>query len=115
MRWLIDEMFSASVAAELERRGHHARAVVSDLRGLTDDQVLETAVADGRVLVTENVVDFVALLEQRHGAGEASAPVVFVRKQRLPRDPHRLSRVLADRLDRWAEAHPEPLATAYWL
>lgn len=115
MRWLIDEMFPAETAAELGERGHDARAAGHDLRALTDEQLLDVAVAEERVLVTENVVDFVRLLQRRVADGGAVAAVVFVLKSSLPRDPPRLGRALAERLAAWADDHPEPFPTAYWL
>jgi len=114
VRWLIDEMFPAAVAAELEDRGHDARAVVHDLRGLTDGQLLDVAVAERRVLVTENVVDFARLLQDRRGEADVAA-VVFALKSGLPRDPARLARALAERLDTWTGDHRDPFPTAYWL
>ncbi|MEX0658223.1 MAG: DUF5615 family PIN-like protein [Egibacteraceae bacterium] len=114
MKWLIDEMFPAAVAAELEDRGHGARAAVHDLRGLTDAQLLDVAVAEGRVLVTENVVDFARLLQVRQGEAGVAA-VVLALKSGLPRDPARLARALAERLDAWARDHRDPFPTAYCL
>lgn len=108
-------MFPAGVATELRKRGHDARAAVQDLRALTDEQLLDAAIAEERVLVTENVVDFVGLLEDRLGHGGQLAPVVFVLKSALPRDAMQLSRALAGRLDAWAAEHAEPFPTAYWL
>lgn len=115
MRWLIDEMFPAEVAGELGQRGHDARAAVQCLRALTDAQLLDVAVVEGRVLVTENVVDFVGLLQGRVAADDDIAPVVFVLKANLPREPGRLARALAERLDVWAGDHPQPFPTAHWL
>lgn len=108
-------MLPAEVAVELGERGHEARAAVQDLRALTDEQLLDVAVAEGRVLVTENVVDFVELLHDRLSRGGDGVPVVFVVKSALPRDQMRLSPALAGRLVAWAEEHPEPFPTAYWL
>lgn len=108
-------MFPPGVSDELVSLGHDARAAARELRGLTDEQLLDTAVAEGRVLVTENVVDYVALLEARIAARGAVAPVVFVMKASLPAGPGRLSSTLAARLDAWSTDHPEPVPTAYWL
>ena len=108
-------MFPAEGAVELGKRGYDARAAVQDLRALTDEQLLDVAVAEERVLVTENVVDFVELLQDRLSRGGDVVPVVFVLKSALPRDALRLSRALAERLDAWADEHPEPFPTAYWL
>lgn len=100
---------------ELGKHGHDACAAVEDLRALTDEQLLDIAVAEGRVLVTENVVDFFGLLQDRLGHGGDVVPVVFVLKSALPRDAMRLSRALAERLDAWTGEHGEPFPTAYWL
>lgn len=115
MKWVIDEMFPAEVAAALQEREHDARAAVHDLRALTDAQLFDVAVAEGRVVATENVVDFVQLLQDRVAEGREVAPVVFAMKSNLPREPERLSRVLAERLDKWARHHPDPFPTAYRL
>jgi hypothetical protein len=115
VRWLIDEMLPAGVVQKLRDRGHDAKAAVEELRGLTDMQLFEVAVEERRVLVTENVVDFVALLEQRLASGGAGAPVVFVLKRALPRDAGRLAESLAARLHGWAGSHPDPFPSAYWL
>lgn len=115
MRWLVDEMFPADVSDRLDELGHDARAAVRDLRGLDGAAVLDVAVAEGRVLVTENVVDYVALLEYRIASGGSVATVVFALKSDLLRDPGALGADLARRLDVWAREHPEPFATAYWL
>jgi hypothetical protein len=106
-------MFPAEVAVELGKRGHDARAAVQDLRALTDEQLLDVAVAEECVLVTENVIDFVGLLQGRLGHGGDVVPVVFALKSALPRDAMRLSRALAERLDAWADEHSEPFPTAY--
>jgi hypothetical protein len=114
VRWLIDEMFPAEVATELAGRGHDARAAVHGLRGWTDEQLLELA-WPRLVLWSPRVVDFVRLLQDRTATGGAVTPVVFVLKSNLPRDPARLGRTLADRLDAWTDDHPDPFPTAYWL
>jgi predicted nuclease of predicted toxin-antitoxin system len=115
VRWLIDEILPPDTAAELNRRGHDATSVAGlGLAGQPDPAVFDRAVAEGRVVVTENVADFAALLDQRLRNDEPATPVVFVRKGDLPRRgalPHRL----AERLHTWAEANPEPYLGPHWL
>lgn len=53
------------------------------------------------MVVTANVIDFVALLEDRVAAGHDTAAVVFARKASLPRGPGALSSRPAARLDDW--------------
>jgi hypothetical protein len=108
-------MFSADVATGLAKLDHDARAVTAELRGLTDAQLFDIAVAEDRVAVTENMLDFVALLEERIAAGQETTPVVFALKARLPTGAGRSAARLVQRLHTWAERHPEPFPTAYWL
>ncbi len=59
MRLLLDEMLSPVIAQQLRERGHDVIAVKgSEHEGLSDPDVLELARAEGRALVTNNLVDF---------------------------------------------------------
>lgn len=60
MRLLLDEMLSPIVAAGLRRRGLDVVAIVEEpgLAGLDDGRVLAVAIAERRVLVTNNARDF---------------------------------------------------------
>lgn len=114
MRWLLDEMLPKATAEELERLGHDAVSVIDvGLAGADDSAVFDHAVAEKRIVVTENFADFATLLEQHQHAEEATVPVVFVRKADLPSrgalPPH-----LAKHLDRWAEDNPEPYDGVHW-
>ena len=115
MRWLIDEMLPPETAAELNRRAHDATSVADlGLAGQPDPVIFDRAVAERRIVVTENIGDFAVLLDQRLRTNEPAVPVVFVRKGDLPRRgalPNRL----AERLDRWAEANPDPYLGPHWL
>jgi predicted nuclease of predicted toxin-antitoxin system len=115
VRWLIDEMLPPDTATELNRRGHDGTSVASlGLAGQADPVVFDRVVAEGRVVVTENIADFAALLDQRLRNDEPAVPVVFVRKADLPRRgalPHHL----AERLHTWAEANPDPYLGPHWL
>jgi hypothetical protein len=101
-------MLPPGTAEGLNQRGHDAvPAGDLDLAGQPDPVVFDRAVAEGRILVTENVADFAVLLDQRLRHDQPVVPVVFVRKADLPGRgalPHHL----AVRLDRWAEANPDP-------
>lgn len=115
MKWLIDEMFPVDVSDRLDDLGHDARSVTTELRGRSDDEVFEVAARQGRTLVTENVVDFTVLLQRRIPSGGDAIAVVFVSKASLPRTAGALSAALASRLATWADEHPDPVPTAYWL
>ncbi|HET6950527.1 MAG TPA: DUF5615 family PIN-like protein [Acidimicrobiales bacterium] len=116
MRFLIDEMFGAETARLVTKARHDAVHVRErGLNGSTDAQVLAYAVAEDRVVVTENAVDFVPLLDERAAAGAALVPVVIVLKRTLPRAAAAMHRDLADRVVRWARAEPEPYRHVHWL
>ena len=107
-------MLPPDVAVELNSRGHDAAHVNGvGLAGQPDLIVFDAAVAEARIVVTENVADHAALADQRLRDGQPCVPVVFVRKSELPRRgalaPH-----LADRLDRWAQANPDPYLGTHW-
>jgi predicted nuclease of predicted toxin-antitoxin system len=114
VRWLIDEMLPPATAAELNDRGHDA-VHVNDLglAGHPDPIVFDTAVAQQRIVVTENFADYALLLDQRLRSNEPCVPVVFVRKADLPRRGALATR-LAARLDTWARSHPDPYLGPHW-
>ena len=114
MRWLLDEMLSPALARALDDLGHDARTVrEAGLAGTPDPDVLDAAVREQRVLVTENVADLARLLADRLAAGDACGPVVFVRRATGGRRTSWSD--LARRLDAWAEADPEPYVGPHWL
>jgi len=116
VRFLIDEMFSPAVARHLTDLGHDARHVRHvGLAGCPDDEVFDRATAEDRVVVTENAVDFVALLDAATSAGLVTAPVVLALKRTLPAGAGSMAHELAKRLARWADTHPDPYRHVHWL
>lgn len=115
MRWLLDAMLPPTAADELHRLGHDAVSVLRIEMATADDaKVFDHALGDDRVLVTENFADFAALLVDLQNRGERSTPIVFVRRDHLPRRGA-LAVHLARRLDAWSRANPEPFVGLYWL
>ncbi|MBX3269122.1 MAG: DUF5615 family PIN-like protein [Sandaracinaceae bacterium] len=108
-------MWPPATSEKLVELGHDALCVEdAGLAGADDEVVYEHAVAQRRVVVTENFGDFSLLLERRLAAAQPSAPVVFVREASFPRRG-RLADHLARALDAWAAEHPEPYVGAYWV
>jgi len=62
-RFLLDEMLTGVIGDQLEATGHDCTAIHRDpeLRSLADEQVLELATAQQRILITRNIDDFVHL------------------------------------------------------
>lgn len=107
-------MLPRRAAHELAARGHDALSVYdAGLAGFPDDEVFDYAVAERRIIVTENVADYATLLEQRLSRDQPCTPVVFVRKASIPRRGA-LAVHLAARLDRWARANPDPYVGPHW-
>lgn len=116
MRFLIDEMFSPQVADRLRDTGHDAVHVEDvTLTGAEDAHVLAYAADAQRVVVTENVADFVPLLDQRTALGLSVTPVVVALKRSLPSGAGALVYHLTQRLNWWAEKNPTPYRHVHWL
>jgi predicted nuclease of predicted toxin-antitoxin system len=114
VRWLIDEMLPPAIATELDTLGHDARSARDmHLTETADETIFDMAVAELRVIVTENFSDFARLVEQRHARELPCVPVVFVRKRDFPRRGA-LAVHLARHLHRWAEANPDPYPGVHW-
>jgi hypothetical protein len=98
--FLIDEMFPAAAAEILRTKYGYDAVQVGDvgLRAADDAQVATAARAEGRAVVTENVVDF---------AAERDLVLVFVLKKNLPAGRAQAA-ALGRILDRWARDHPDP-------
>lgn len=116
MKFLVDEMFSPTVARLLREAGHDAESVLElGLAGSEDSQVLDRAARQGQVLVTENAVDFVPLLDERTAANQPVTAVLIVLKRTLPREAGALGHRLAQRLIEWAGRQSEPYPHVHWL
>lgn len=114
MKWMIDEMLPPAVAGELNALGHDALSVVvAGLAGTDDEALYAEAVAQGRIVVTENTSDFAALVAQRLANDQPCVPVVMVRKADHPRRGG-LAHHLALNLHRWAADNPDPYPGPHW-
>jgi hypothetical protein len=103
---LLDEMFSPAIAAELTRRGIECRAVAADplLRAHEDLAVLEAALSEGRVLVTNNVPDFESLRRAWNAAGRTIPGLIYTHDGAFPRTKSFAGK-LSDALESAARAH----------
>jgi predicted nuclease of predicted toxin-antitoxin system len=114
VRWLLDEMLPPLAAAELVSKGHDAVSVIDlGMAGVEDTDIFDRAVLENRVLVTENFGDFAMLVAQRLSREERCVPVVFVRRENLPKRGA-LAVQLALLLDRWATVNREPYVGIHW-
>lgn len=97
-------MLPPGVAEDLLAKGHEAVTPEGlGAQDLSDEQLVDIATAEGRVIVTENASDFV----------HVSTCSVLVRKTWWPAAALR-SQVSAA-LERWAADNPEPGNWPHWL
>lgn len=87
MKLLLDVHHSPKVAEQLRRHGYDVVAAAEDARlsRLADEDLLRTATADDRVLVTENVKDFDRIVRSWASTGERHGGVVFTSPNRFQR------------------------------
>lgn len=111
MKLLLDAQLSHLIAEELERRHHDVDAVTSraDIPDNTpDDQVLALAANEDRVVVTNNIKDFVPLAAQRINNGSGHAGLILIAAT-VPRTKASAG-PLADALEQKIHEYPNGLA-----
>jgi predicted nuclease of predicted toxin-antitoxin system len=70
LKLLLDEMYPPALAASLRAAGIEAVSIIElGMAGTAEPAVFAYAVTDARVVVTENVADFVAIAAQHSTTG----------------------------------------------
>jgi hypothetical protein len=116
-RLLLDEHFSPEIARQLRSRGHDVVAAREriELHGVSDRELLGIATDEGRVLVTENVIDFVELHRQSVLTGVSHAGLVFTSPRQFPRTRRAIGK-LVRALDAWlTEEAGDRAGQTWWL
>lgn len=95
-RLLLDEMFAPRIAELLRQRSVDCRAVSAEpeLRALDDPDVLQAALADDRVLVTENVGDFELLRRRLVAEHQPSPLIIYTSNRAFPRNCQFTNRIV---------------------
>ncbi|HEY3017631.1 MAG TPA: DUF5615 family PIN-like protein [Gaiellaceae bacterium] len=104
MRLLLDHHLSPRrVAASLSEAGHDVLALAAEpaTEGMDDDQVLELAIAEGRILVTRNAWDFTPRLRARAEGGRPHAGAILI----WTLGHHEFAAIVAG-IERCLEAYP---------
>ena len=106
MRFLLDAHLSGpNVGRRLEEDGHDVRALDQEvaLERLGDDRVLALAAEEERILLTQDVHDFPAILREWAGAQRSHAGVILVYGI-----DHSEFELIIRGILRWLELYPEP-------
>lgn len=87
MKLVLDEMHAPIIADRLNDESFDVFAVAAqpELRGMPDGDLLTHATTQGRVLITENVTDFMPLATQWAGEGKPHPGLIFTNPRRSNR------------------------------
>lgn len=87
LKLLLDEMHSPIIAAALAEAGWDVIAVSAEpsLRSASDAELLDHAATVGRVLVTENIRDYMPLVKGRAVEGETRPGLILTNPKRFNR------------------------------
>lgn len=102
----LDEHYSVQIAQELRRRNRDVIAVKerADLIGLPDTELWAVMQAEARALLTENVADFMPLVQQTAAAGDQHWGIVFSSPRSMPRGSRTIG-LFVERLDELLQLH----------
>ena len=116
LRLLLDEHFSPEIARQLRSRGHDVVAARErgELHGLSDRELLAVANAEHRVILTENVADFVELHGQSVLTGEPHGGIVFTSPRGYPRTGRAIGKLIRA-LDALLADAPDITGQTWWL
>ncbi len=94
---MLDEMFSPQIGELLRQDGIDCVSVAADrlLCAQDDATVLAAALEQGRVLVTNNVIDFEPLRRNRIALGQAVPPLIYTDDSTFPRNRHYIGHLAA--------------------
>jgi predicted nuclease of predicted toxin-antitoxin system len=96
LKLLLDEMYPPALAEALRAGGIDACTVAeAGLAGRSDLDVMATAVAEGYVLLTENVADFVRIATDHLSTGGHRPGVLVALSSRFSRRPRGLNAIAA--------------------
>jgi len=106
VRLALDYHYSPLIAEQLRDRGHDVIAARdAGWQAEDDEPLLELCGADRRVLLTNNVADFVVIARRWHAGGLSHHGLVFTSDARLPRTRETIGRYV-DAIDVLMREHP---------
>jgi uncharacterized protein with PIN domain len=113
---LLDEQLSVEIAQELRRRGLDVEAVTErpDLIKASDERLVEVAMQEDRVVVTNNIRHFRPIAAQRLAQGKQHAGLILLPSSRARN--RNATGALADAIEAVMRAHPKGIPGAeHWI
>ena len=97
MRLLLDEHLPPRIAVQLRLQGHDVVAVVErpDLHRSADETLWATARTERRMIVTQDVGDFMRLASQDAAIGKPHPGLVLIHHRRFSRGNRHIGRLMA--------------------
>jgi uncharacterized protein with PIN domain len=96
LKLLLDEMYSPALARELRAAGLDVDTVAElGLAGGSDPEVFSAALAQDRVVLSENVADFARIFAEHLAAGRHHPGVLIALSSRFSRRPAGLGAIVA--------------------
>lgn len=105
-------MYSPEIAKALRDRGHDVLAAQEGTRGLrnlSDEDLLQAAVADRRALLTENIGDLAPIAHEWLAIGRDHYGVLFTSPKSMPRTDEAIGLYVRS-LDEFMRSHPDEAA-----
>jgi predicted nuclease of predicted toxin-antitoxin system len=117
LKLLLDEMFSAAIAETLRARGRDVIAAQesAELRHRSDEELLEIATRQDRILATENVADVLTIDAAWRAVERAHAGIVLTSNRRFSRHDRRYVGRLVAALDGFMAGTPHEAGFVRWL
>jgi hypothetical protein len=112
-------MYPVTVAEQLRARGHDVSAVTErpELRSLPDAEIFAVAQRERRTVVTENIGDYVSMVDGADQRGEGHFGLVLIDPAKYARGQRRTIGRMVTELDRLLGQHAGDQATSlrHWL
>jgi predicted nuclease of predicted toxin-antitoxin system len=117
VKLLIDEMWSHVVAEQLRQRGYDVESVLESLllKSKSDRIVFDYCLAEGRVMVTENMRDFRRLASVENREGREHPGVILTNPDAFPRGSTRGIGLLVQALQQLLESNVDLTNIEWWL
>jgi hypothetical protein len=113
---LLDEQLSVEIARELRRRGHDVEAVTErpDLLRASDERLMEVAMQEDRVVITNNLRHFRPIAAQLLAQGKHHAGLMLLPSSRSRN--RAATGALADAIEAVIRANPKGAPDAeHWI